>query len=284
IDLLVADEAAAVVAARQYLSYFQGRLSMWEAPDAQRLRHAVPENRLRAYDVRKLLPDLFDRGSLLELRTGFGSGILTLLARIEGRPIGVLANNTMHLGGAIDAEAADKAARFMQLCNAHGLPMLALCDTPGFMVGPDIERQAQVRHVCRMFVVAAHLTVPYFTVVLRKGYGLGAQAMAAGGFDAPLFNVSWPTGEFGGMGLEGAVKLGYRKELQAAAEGAERDALYRRLVEQQYQAGSAINMAATLEIDAVIDPAHTRDWLVRGLDSAARMPRAATGARFVDTW
>ena len=284
IDVLVDDEAGAVAAARQYLAYFQGRLPEWEAPDAQRLRHAVPENRLRVYDVRKLMLDLFDRGSLLELRSGFGSGILTLLARIEGRPIGVLANNPLHLGGAIDAEAADKAARFMQLCDAHGLPMLALCDTPGFMVGPDIERQAQVRHVCRMFVVAAHLSVPYFTVVLRKGYGLGAQAMAAGGFDAPLFNVSWPTGEFGGMGLEGAVKLGYRKELQAAAEGAERDALYRRLVEQQYQAGSAINMAATLEIDAVIDPAHTRDWLVRGLDSAARMPRRSTAARFVDTW
>ncbi len=284
IDLLVDDEAAAVAAARQYLSYFQGRLASWEAPDVMRLRHAVPENRLRAYDVRKLMPDLFDRGSLLELRAGFGSGILTWLARIEGRPLGVLANNPMHLGGAIDAEAADKAARFMQLCNAHGLPMVSLCDTPGFMVGPEIERQAQVRHVCRMFVVAAHLSVPYFTVVLRKGYGLGAQAMAAGGFDAPVFNVSWPTGEFGGMGLEGAVRLGYRKELEAAAEGAEREALYRKLVEQQYAAGSAINMATTLEIDAVIDPAHTRDWLVQGLDSAARMPRTKAAARFVDTW
>ena len=284
IDVLVADEAAAVAAARQYLSYFQGRLATWAAPEVQRLRHAVPENRLRAYDVRKLLPDLFDIGSLLELRAGFGSGILTYLARIEGRPLGVLANNPLHLGGAIDAEAADKAARFMQLCSAHGLPMVSLCDTPGFMVGPDIERQAQVRHVCRMFVVAAHLAVPFFTVVLRKGYGLGAQAMAAGGFDAPLFNVSWPTGEFGGMGLEGAVKLGFRKELEAAAEGTEREALYRKLVAQQYDAGSAINMASTLEIDAVIDPAHTRDWLVQGLDSAARMPRAPTGARFVDTW
>ena len=284
IDVLVDDEAGAVAAARQYLAYFQGRLPEWEAPDAQRLRHAVPENRLRVYDVRKLMLDLFDRGSLLELRSGFGSGILTALARIEGRPIGVLANNPMHLGGAIDAEAADKAARFMQLCNAHGLPMLSLCDTPGFMVGPDIERQAQVRHVCRMFVVAAHLSVPFFTVVLRKGYGLGAQAMAAGGLDAPVFTVAWPTGEFGGMGLEGAVKLGYRKELEAAPEGAPREALYKQLVEQQYAAGSAINMATTLEIDAVIDPASTRDWLLQGLDSAAQMPRPPEAARFVDTW
>jgi len=283
IDVLVDDEAGAVVAARQYLSYFQGRLSAWDAADTLRLRHAVPENRLRVYDVRKVMHGLFDTGSVLELRAGFGSGILTALARIEGRPVGVLANNPMHLGGAIDAEAADKAARFMQLCNAHGLPIVSLCDTPGFMVGPDIERQAQVRHVCRMFVVAAHLSVPYFTVVLRKGYGLGAQAMAAGGLDAPVFTVSWPTGEFGAMGLEGAVKLGFRKELEAAAEGPERESLYRKLVDQQYAAGSAINMATTLEIDAVIDPAHTRDWLLRGLDSAPALPRPA-GRRFVDGW
>ncbi len=181
--------------------------------------------------------------------------MITALARIEGRPVGVIANNPRHLGGAIDVEAADKCARFMQLCNAHGLPIVSLTDTPGFMVGPDIEAQAQVRHACRMFVVAAHLSVPFFAVVLRKGYGLGAQAMTAGGFDAPVFTVAWPTGEFGAMGLEGAVKLGFRKELEAAAPGAERDALYQKLVAQQYENGQAMNMAATLEIDAVIDPA-----------------------------
>ncbi len=284
IDVLVDDEAQAVAAARRYLSYFQGRLNSWEAADPRRLRHAVPENRLRVYDVRKVMHELFDQGTVLELRSGFGSGVLTALARIEGRAVGVLANNPMHLGGAIDAEAADKAARFMQLCNAHGLAIVSLCDTPGFMVGPDIERQAQVRHVCRMFVVAAHLSVPYFTVVLRKGYGLGAQAMAAGGLDAPVFTVSWPTGEFGAMGLEGAVKLGFRKELEAAAEGPEREALYRKLVDQQYASGSAINMATTLEIDAVIDPADTRSWLVRGLDSAAQTPIVPAASRFVDTW
>jgi acetyl-CoA carboxylase carboxyltransferase component len=197
--------------------------------------------------------------------------------------VGVLANNPKHLGGAIDAEAADKAARFMQLCNAHGLPIVSLTDTPGFMVGPEVEAQAQVRHVCRMFVVAAQLSVPFFAVVLRKGYGLGAQAMTAGGFDAPVFTVAWPTGEFGAMGLEGAVKLGFRKELEAAAPGAERDALYQELVAKQYANGEAMNMAATLEIDAVIDPAETRSWLLRGLDSAARRPDAGR-ARFVDTW
>ncbi len=283
IDLLVDDEAAAVAAARQYLGYFQGRHSDWRAGDARTLRHLVPENRLRVYDMRAVLAALADSGSLLELRSGWGAGMITALARIEGRPIGIFANNPHHLGGAIDPDGADKAARFMQLCNAHGIPLLSLCDTPGFMVGPEVERQAQVRHACRLFVTAAHLQVPCFTVVVRKGYGLGAQAMAVGGFDAPVFTVAWPTGEFGAMGLEGAVKLGFRKELEAAAEGTEREALYQQLVARQYANGSAINMATTLEIDAVIDPAETRSWLVRGLDSAASRP-GASGARFVDVW
>lgn len=282
IDILVEDEAAAVAAARQYLSYFQGSIDEWECADPRALRHAIPENRLRVYDVRAALRGVADTGSLLELRAGFGAGIVTALARIEGRPIGLMANNPHHLGGAIDVEAADKAARFMQLCNAHGLPIVSLCDTPGFMVGPEIEAQAQVRHVCRMFMVASHLRVPFFAVVLRKGYGLGAQAMTAGGFDAPVFTVAWPTGEFGAMGLEGAVRLGYRKELEAVAAGAERDALFQQLVAQQYANGEAIHMAQTLEIDAVIDPADTRAWLVRGLTSAT----APLGASvpFVDTW
>ena len=283
IDILVADEAAAVAAARHYLSFFQGPLAEWSALDQQALRDAVPENRLRVYDVRAVMRGLVDQGSLLELRRGFGAGMVTALARIDGRAIGLIANNPHHLGGAIDVDAADKAARFMQLCNAHGLPIVSLTDTPGFMVGPDIEARAQVRHVSRMFVVAAQLSVPFFAVVLRKGYGLGAQAMTAGGFDSPVFTVAWPTGEFGAMGLEGAVRLGYRKELEAVAEGAERDALFDKLVAQQYENGQAMNMAATLEIDAVIDPAETRAWIVRGLASAVQMP-AAPQARFIDTW
>jgi acetyl-CoA carboxylase carboxyltransferase component/biotin carboxyl carrier protein len=283
IDLLVEDEVAAVAAARQYLSYFQGSTSEWSAGDARALRHLVPENRLRVYDMRALLQALADSGSLLELRSEFGAGMITALARIEGRPVGIFANNPRHLGGAIDPEAADKASRFMQLCNAFGLPLVSLCDTPGFMVGPEVERQAQVRHACRMFVNAARLGVPCFTVVVRKGYGLGAQAMAMGGFDAPAFTVSWPTGEFGGMGLEGAVRLGFRKELEAAAAGAEREALYQKLVAQQYERGSAINAATGLEIDAVIDPAETRHWLLRGLQSAMPSTRAAA-PRFVDSW
>jgi acetyl-CoA carboxylase carboxyltransferase component len=194
----------------------------------------------------------------------------------------MLANNPSHLGGAIDADAADKAARFMQLCNAHGLPIVSLVDTPGFMVGPDMEEKAQVRHVSRMFIAAAHLRVPYLSVVLRKGYGLGAMAMTGGGFHETLSTVAWPTGEFGAMGLEGAVRLGYRKELEAQPEGAAREALFQQLLAQEYAKGSAINMAATLEIDAVIDPAATRDWLLRGLQGQPAI-RPSSGL-MVDAW
>jgi acetyl-CoA carboxylase carboxyltransferase component len=282
IDILVDDEAQAVAAARHYLSFFQGISKEFTAPPARALRDVVPENRLRVYDTRAALQGIADMGSLLELRTGFGKGIHTALARIEGRPIGLLANNPLHLGGAIDANAADKAARFMQLCNAHGLPMVSLVDTPGFMVGPDTEATAQVRHVSRLFIAAAHLRVPFLSVVLRKGYGLGAMGMAAGGFHSPLFTVAWPTGEFGAMGLEGAVRLGFKKELEAVADGAERQALYDKLVARQYDNGSAMNMAATLEIDAVIDPADTRAWLVRGLKAGRVAPLA--NVAHIDAW
>ena len=282
IDILVDDEAQAVAAARHYLSFFQGAAKDFTAPPELALRDVVPENRLRAYDTRLAMQGIADTGSLLELRTGFGKGIHTALARVQGRAVGVLANNPMHLGGAIDADAADKAARFMQLCNAHGLPIVSLVDTPGFMVGPDTEATAQVRHVSRMFVAAAHLRVPFLSVVLRKGYGLGAMAMTAGGFHSPLFTVAWPTGEFGAMGLEGAVRLGFKKELEAVPQGPERQDLYDKLVAQQYDRGSAIHMATTLEIDAVIDPAQTREWLQRGLQ-AARVGPFAMG-RSIDTW
>jgi acetyl-CoA carboxylase carboxyltransferase component len=282
IDILVDNEAQAVTAARHYLSCFQGAQTEWHAPPVQALRQVVPVNRVRVYDTRAAMQGIADEGSLLPLRTGFGVGIHTALARIGGRPVGLMANNPLHLGGAIDADAADKAARFMQLCNAHGLPIVSLVDTPGFMVGPDIEALAQVRHVSRMFVAAAHLRVPLLSVVLRKGYGLGAMAMTGGGFHETLSTVAWPTGEFGGMGLEGAVRLGYRKELEAVPEGPEREALFEQLLAQQYDNGSAIHMAATLEIDAVIDPASTRDWLVAGLEAGRVLP--ADGALAIDAW
>jgi acetyl-CoA carboxylase carboxyltransferase component len=281
IDVLVEDEAQAVAAAKQYLGYFQGRLATWEAGDPGELRTVLPEDRVRVYDMREVMRRVADTGSLLELRAGFGAGIFTALARIVGRPVGLLASNPLHLGGAIDPDAADKAARFLQLCNAHGLPLVSLVDTPGFMVGPEIEARAQVRHVSRMFVAAAHLRVPLLAVVLRKGYGLGAMAMTGGGFHEPVATAAWPSGEFGAMGLEGAVRLGYRKELEAVPEGPEREALFVRHVEEHYAKGKAVNMAAHLEVDAVIDPAETRDWLSKGLASASVGPRLDGG---IDPW
>jgi acetyl-CoA carboxylase carboxyltransferase component len=284
VDIAVADDVEAVAVAKQYISYFQGTTSSWEAVDQRLLRRMIPENRRRVYDVRAIIRALADKGSFLELRPKFGPGMVTGLMRIEGRPFGLMANDCMHTAGAIEAEDADKAARLMQLCNAHGLPILSLCDTPGFMVGPEIEKRAQVRHVCRMYVVGSHLKIPFFTVVLRRGYGLGAMAMAKGGFHESLFTVSWPSGEFGGMGLEGAVKAGYRKELEAIQNPEEREALYNKLVARSYEVGKAINMAAHLEIDAVIDPADTRNWIMEGLKAVPAGGTARTGHDFVDPW
>ena len=283
IDILVDDETQAVHAAKHYLGFFNGPRSDWTGADSMRLRDVLPENRVRSYDMREVLRLVADTeyGALVELRAGFGIGIFTALARIEGRPVGLMASNPAHLGGAIDADAADKAARFMQLCNTHGLPLVSLVDTPGFMVGPEIEQQAQVRHVSRMFVQAAHLRVPFFCIVLRKAYGLGAMAMAGGGFHVPMATVSWPSGEFGAMGLEGAVRLGFAKELAAVSDPNEREALFKKLVDQEYERGKAINVATTLEIDAVIDPAETRNWLSKSLVSASVKAHSAHG---VDTW
>lgn len=283
VDVLVENEAEAVQVAKHYLSMFQGPVSQWQAPDPLALRHVVPENRLRVYDTRKAIEGIADVGSVLMLRSGFGAGIHTALARVEGRAVGIMANNPYHLGGAIDADAADKAARFMQLCDAHGLPIVSLIDTPGFMVGPDVEARAQVRHVSRLFLTGAKLRVAMLAVTLRKGYGLGAMAMAGGGFRSANFTISWPTGEFGPMGLEGAVRLGFRKELEAVPDGPERKALFDQLVAQAYERGHAINTAAAVEIDAVIDPAHTRQWIAQGIASAD-LRRRRERRSFVDAW
>jgi acetyl/propionyl-CoA carboxylase alpha subunit len=279
IDIVVDDEAEAVRAARRYLSYFRGPTDGWTCDDQRILRHLVPENRLRAYDVRRAVAHLADTGSVLELRRAFGVGIITALVRVEGRPMGLIASNPAHLGGAIDRDAADKAARFLQLCDAHGLPVVSLCDTPGFMVGPDAERTATVRHFSRLFVIGANLRVPIVTIVLRKGYGLGAQAMAGGGFTAPLATLAWPTGEIGGMGLEGAVRLGFRAELEAAEDPR---AMFEQMVAAAYEHGKALHAATVFELDDVIDPAETRRWITAVLAAAPQ-----TGDRprpWIDTW
>jgi acetyl-CoA carboxylase carboxyltransferase component len=285
VDIAVPDEAAAVDAARRYLSYFQGPTAGWQAPDPELARQVIPENRLTVYDVRRAVEAIADVGSVLELRAAFGLGMVTALARVEGRPIGVVANNPVHLAGAIDADGADKAARFMQLCDAFDLPLLFLCDTPGIMVGPDAEQTALVRHVSRLFVTGANVTVPMGTIILRKGYGLGAQAMAGGSFKAPLFCLAWPTGELGGMGLEGAVRLGYRKELEAIDDPAERERTFQEMVDRMYAHGKAVNAASHFEIDDVIDPAESRRWISTAF-GVAPAPAARAGKKRpnIDTW
>jgi acetyl-CoA carboxylase carboxyltransferase component len=286
VDIRVADEREAVAAARRYLSYFNGRVAEFAVPDQGALAHLIPAERKRVYEVRRVLEALCDEGSVLELRRGFAPGMLTALARIDGRPLGVVANDPRHLGGAIDSDGADKAARFMQLCDAFELPLLFLCDTPGFMVGPAAERTASVRHCARMFVTGANITVPMGTIVLRKGYGLGAQAMAGGGFKAPLFVVGWPTSEFGGMGLEGAVRLGMRRELEAIEDEDERERVFEATVAAAYEHGRGLNMAAYGEIDDVIDPADSRRWIGMLFDEMAESWRERRGKKRanVDAW
>jgi acetyl-CoA carboxylase carboxyltransferase component len=286
VDLRAADDAAAVDLARRYLSYFSGPIDPGGLPDQELLREAIPEQRKRVYDVRRVIAGLFDEGSVLEIRDGFGAGMVTALARHEGHALGVVANVPTHLGGAIDADGADKAARFMQLCDAFELPVLLLCDTPGFMVGPAAEATATVRHFSRMFLTGANLSVPTGTIVLRKGYGLGAQAMAAGGFKAPLFTVAWPTSEFGAMGLEGAVKLGMRRELEAIEDEQEREQVFQATVAAAYERGRGVNMAAYGEIDDVIDPADSKRWIATLFESPTNNWRTRPGKKRpnIDAW
>lgn len=285
VDVRVANEEEAVAIAKQYLSFFQGPTANFSRHSDDVMRTLIPEQRTRVYDVRTVISALADIDSALELRPTFGIGILTTFMRIEGKPVGVIANNPAHLGGAIDADSSDKASRFIQLCDAYDIPIVSLCDTPGFMVGPEAEQTAQVRHFGRMFVTAASVTVPWVTIVLRKGYGLGAQAMAGGSFHANDLTVAWPTGEFGGMGLEGAVRLGYRKELEAVDDANERAELEATLIAKAYENGSAVNMASHMEIDDVIDPADTRLRILAIIgDTTAWRTRSGKKRPMVDTW
>jgi len=284
IDILVKNEKEAVASAKKYISYFQGDLKDWKCANQESLRELIPENRKFAYDVSKIINALCDEDSVLELRKGFARNMITALVRIEGKPVGLIANSTRHLGGAIDSDASDKAARFMQLCDAFGLPIISLCDTPGFMVGPDHEKTALVRHSSRLFLTAANLSVPMITVVLRKAYGLGAMAMAGGSLHESFLTLSWQTGEFGGMGLEGAVKLGFKKELDALENPEEKEALYEKLVAAAYRKGKAINAAAALEFDEVIDPKDTRDRIVSALESFSKADFKSVSGRFIDAW
>jgi acetyl-CoA carboxylase carboxyltransferase component len=284
VDILVDDEEEATAVAQKYLSYFQGAVKDWKAADQRLLRRAIPENRLRVYDIRTVIDLLADEGSVLELRRDFGVGMITAFIRIEGKPFGLIANNPKHLGGAIDAPAGDKAARFLQLCDAFGLPVVSLVDTPGMMVGPEAERTGLVRHTSRLLLAGAALRVPLIAVILRRGYGLGAQAMVGGSMHEPLLTVAWPSAHLGPMGLEGAVKLALRKELEAIADEDERERRVRELTAAAEENAKALNAAALFEIDDVIDPAETRGLIASTL-AAAGPPQSGAGARrFVDAW
>jgi acetyl/propionyl-CoA carboxylase alpha subunit len=285
VDVRVPDEAAAIAVAKQYLGYFQGSLSSWECADQRLLRRIVPENRLRLYSMREVIETIADTGSMLELRRGWGAGMITALIRLEGRPFGVIANEPSHISGAIDAEAGDKGARFLQLCEAFDLPVISLLDTPGFMVGPEAEKTALVRHVSRLFVAGASLSVPLFAVVIRKAYGLGAMSMAGGGLQVPFITLAWPNAEFGAMGLEGAVLLGLKKQLDAIENPTERAEMVRQMVAALREQGRAVNVASQLELDEVIDPAETRSFIARAARSVPPPERRAGKKRgFVDTW
>ena len=285
VDILVEDDEEMVAVGKKYLSYFQGSLDDWEAPDQREMRHIVPENRVRMYDVREVIETLADRDSVLEIRSEFGVGIITALIRIEGKPMGLIANNPHHLAGAIDADGADKGARFLQLCDAFDLPVVSIMDCPGIMVGPDAEREALVRHCARMFNTGANLQVPIFGVIIRKAYGLGVQAMCGGSSMAPMMVVAWPTAEFAGMNIEGSVKLGYRNVLADLETAEERKELFDKMVDKAYERARAVNAATNFGIDDVIDPAETRDWIVAAMRSVPP-PEPRTGKRrpYVDTW
>jgi len=285
IDILANDEKDAIKLCKKYLSYFQGNLNDWKCDSQEKLRSSIPKNRKQIYDIRQLIESFADLDSVLELRKEFSPGMITSFIRIEGKVFGLIANNPGHLGGAIDATAGDKASRFMQLCDSFDIPMISLCDTPGFMVGPDAEKQGTVRHISRIFVIAASLTIPFFTLVLRKGYGLGAQAMSAGSFHSSFLTAAWPSGEFGAMGIEGAIKLAYAKQLKAITDPVERKVLFDDLVEKSYQQGKALNIASYMEIDTVIDPAESRKWIMNGLRACAKAkPRNGKKRPCVDTW
>jgi acetyl-CoA carboxylase carboxyltransferase component len=284
IDLLVRDEAEAVAITKKLLAYFQAPAAGFEALDQTRLRELVPERERRAYKVRPIIETLADRGSVVFLREQYAPEMVTALARIEGRAVGVVANNTMHMAGAVTGDAASKAARFMQLCDAFDLPLVSLVDTPGYMVGPQAEATGLVRQASRLLVAGAALRVPLVAVILRRGYGLGAQAMVAGSLHEPLLTVAWPSAHLGPMGLEGAVRLGLRRELEAIEDEAEREQRVGEVTTAAQANAKAINAAQLFELDDVIDPAETRSLIAATFAAAGQPTVPPRGHRFVDTW
>jgi acetyl-CoA carboxylase carboxyltransferase component len=290
IDVLVDDEPAAVEVAAGLLELLTHEVTAsrngtaGRAASSDALRSVIPERRRRAYDVNRVVDLLCDDDSVVTLRPGFAPEMVTSLARIEGAAVGLIANNPLHMAGAITSDGADKAARFMQLCECFGIPLVSLVDTPGMMVGPEAERTGLVRHCSRMLVAGAALTVPMVAVILRRGYGLGAQAMVAGSLHEPLLTVAWAGAELGPMGLEGAVRLGLKKELEKIADEDERERRVRELTALAHENAKALNAATLFEIDDVIDPADTRRVIAATIARSAGDPCRPRGRSFIDTW
>lgn len=283
VDVVVEDEAEAVAVTKTLLGYFQGVLPSWDSPDQEPLRTMVPERERRAYRVEPIITTLCDAGSVTFLRERFAPEMVTALGRIEGRPVGIIANNTMRMAGAITSDAGDKSSRLLQLCDAFGIPVLSLVDTPGMMVGTAAEKTGLVRHASRLLVAGAALRVPVVAVILRRAYGLGAQAMMAGSLKEPVLTVAWPGAHLGPMGLEGAVRLGARRELEALPE-AERETAVRQMTAALQENAKALNSASMFEIDDVIDPAETRGLVASTLAAATAWAEVPARPRFVDTW
>jgi methylmalonyl-CoA carboxyltransferase 12S subunit len=283
IDVLTSGEAEAVAVTRKLVGYFQGALPAGTAPSQAALRTVIPSER-RAFDVRPVVTTLADEDSVTFLRETFAPELVTALGRIAGRPVGFLANQTLHKAGSLTAEGSDKGARFLQLCDSYGLPVVSLVDTPGYLGGPAAERAGILRHGSRMLVAGARLQVPLIGVVLRRGYGLGAQAMLGGSTRQPLLTLAWPAAHMGPMGLEGAVRLAMRKELAAMDSEAERRARIRELTAAYREHVTVLNAARAFEIDDVIDPAETRGLIAAALAAAAGRDGFTGSGRIVDTW
>ncbi len=281
IDLLVDDCAEAVAMAKQYLGYFGPPAAPGEAADQAALRDIVPTNPRRAYDVRRVVSLLADRDSVMELKAGYGRSMVTALIRIGGRAVGVIANQPMVRAGAIDGPASDKAAHFIQVCDAFDLPLLVLCDTPGLMVGPEVEKTGLVRRSARILTALANADIPVMTVVLRKAYGLGYYVMGSRPLH-PSILVAWPTAEFGGMGLEGAVNIIYRRELDAETDEAARASMHARLTAELKRANTSLEAAARFQYDDVIDPADTRAVLLNTLATSPPPPPRNRRKRLIE--
>jgi acetyl-CoA carboxylase carboxyltransferase component len=273
-DLEVADDAECIDVIKEYLGYFPG--SNLEQPPvascddpADRMDPAllsiVPDSARRAYDMKKVVAAIVDGGRLFEIKPGWAKNLITCLARLGGRPVGIVANQPLVLGGALDVDAADKAARFIMLCDAFHLPLVFLQDVPGFMVGSKVERQGIIRHGAKMLYAVSEATVPKVTVVVRKAYGAGYFVMCGKAYEPDLI-VAWPTAEISVMGPEGGTNIIFRKEIAAAsdpdAERARRIEEFRKLINPYIAAGGAL-------IDDVIDPRETRPVLIRALEMAA---------------